>query len=191
MRKISGKSSALGRRKQDPHGVSKSAGFTLIELMVVIVLILLIALISFPFVMGQIRRAQVQGAADQTVSLIQKTRLQAIRDNRDLDITAAGDQISGAGLVALQELNIELWTDSLCYDPDGDGTDDYQAGTMSFDPQGKASAKTAFCVHDSRGNIFQIAVDSLQGTPRVRKYLQAGDSPTGSAGFFLDSWTWY
>ncbi len=186
MRKIEGKSSALGRRKQ-----VSSAGFTLIELMVVVVLILLIALISFPFVMGQIRRAQVQGAADQTVGLIQKTRLQAIRVNQDQDITASSTEITGAGLVSLQELSIELWTDNRCYDLDGDGTADYQKDTMSFDPQGKASAKTAFCVHDSKGNIFQIAVDSLQGTPRIRKFLQPGDSPTGSAGFFLDGWAWY
>lgn len=187
MQYIKGKSPAHGPRKR-----VSNAGFTLLELMVVVVLILILAVISVPLVMGQIRRAQVQGAADQTVSLIQRTRLQAIRLNQEQEITAEANEISGAGgQVSLQGLNIELWTDSLCYDPDNDGTADYQQGTMVFDSQGKVSAKTAFCVHDSKGNIFQVAVDSLQGTPRIRKFLKAGDSPTGSAGFFLDSWSWY
>ncbi len=169
----------------------KKGGFTLVELLVVIALLGILLTISVPYLMGQIRRAQVEGAANQSVGLIQQTRLAAIRSNQNQSITAGLDEIVGVGQVSLEGLNVSLWENPLCYDPDNDGTDDYSSDDIVFDSQGKASGKAAFCVSDDKGNIFQVAIDSLQGTPRIRKYLQPGDSPTGAAGFFLDNWAWY
>lgn len=187
MRRIDRQYSAKGRRR-----ASSRAGFTLIELLVVILLILIIALISTPFVISQISRARVTGAAQQSMSLLQRTRLEAIRRSQDRAVTRTADRISGGGaVVSLEELDIELWDEPLCYDPDNDGTADYSDAEVTYDAQGKASAISAFCLTDGRGNIFQIAVDSLQGSPRIRKLLQPGDSPTGNTGFFLDKWVWY
>lgn len=181
----------LRRRAARRRNHPSTSGFTLIEILVVIVLIMMIALLSTPYILGQISRARVEGAANQSVSLIQRTRLTAIRLNQEQTISANDGEITGAGIVSLQELNIDLWNEDLCHDPDNDGTDDYSDADIVFDSQGKASGKSAFCVTDGRGNIFQVAIDSLQGTPRIRKFLQPGDSPTGSAGFFLDNWAWY
>lgn len=171
-----------------------TAGFSLVELIVVLALIMIMALIGAPYIMDQIRRAQIEGTAQQSMSLLQRTRLQAIRQQSEQTVVATDDGISGPGSVAqvsLSDPNLELWTEPRCFDPDGDGTVDYSDADIIFDSLGKVSEKSAFCVADTRGNIFQVAIDSLQGSPRIRKYLQAGDSPTGSDGFFLDRWTWY
>lgn len=167
-------------------------GFTLVELLVVIALLGILLTISIPYIMGQIRRAQVEGAANKSISLMQRTRLTAIRQNQQQSITADVDGVVGPGqVVSYEELRVFEWDNDLCHDPDNDGTDDYDDGDIIYDAQGKASGKAAFCVTDGKGNIFQVAIDSLQGTPRIRKYLQPGDSPTGAAGFFLDNWAWY
>ena len=98
-------------------------------------------------------------------------------------MTAPG--IRSVDFVSLVESDLEWWDQADCYTG-------YKQLPLVYDAQGKADDKRSVCLADQRGNIFQIAVDSLQGTPRVRKFLLAGDAPgAGGPGFYLDGWRWY
>lgn len=166
------------------------SGMTLIEILFVVVIMGLTLLMGAPYLLDEIRKAKIRGVTDQVVALFQAARVEAIKKNTNFTIDVADEGISAPGItsvsfVSLGETDLEWWDEADCYVG-------YKQLPLVFDAQGKADDKRAMCLSDPRGNIFQIAVDSLQGTPRVRKYLQAGDAPgAGAAGFYLDGWRWY
>ncbi len=77
------------------------------------------------------------------------------------------------------------------------------AGTpavLVFTPAGQPEATGALRFRGGNGhNFLETAVTSRAGKVEIRKYLPAGDSPTGSSGFFQEAtgsdganvWVWY
>ena len=171
-----------GRRQQ--------SGMTVIELIVVVAVMGLTLMMGAPYLLDEIRKAKIRGITDQVVALFQSARIEAIKKNTQITIDVSDEGVTAPGIssvdfVSLGETDLEWWDQADCYTG-------YKELPLVFDAQGKADDKRSMCLADQRGNIFQIAVDSLQGTPRVRKYLKAGDAPgAGSAGFYLDGWRWY
>ena len=175
------------RRAFAPREAEK--GMSLAELLVVIAILGVITLMTAPYLLDEIRKSKIRGITQQVVSLFQSTRIEAIKKNQPFTIDASdegitADGISSVNFVSLGETDLELWTEAACFVG-------YKQLPLVYDAQGKADDKRAVCLSDPRGNVFQIGVDSLQGTPRVRKYMQAAESPSGTAGFFLDGWRWY
>lgn len=165
-------------------------GYSLVEIMFVVVIMGFTLMMGAPYLLDEIRKAKIRGVTDKVVAVFQSTRVEAIKRNATYSIEATAEGINAPGIssvnfVSLAETDLSLWNEADCFDG-------YQTLPLTFDAQGKADDKRAVCLADQRGNIFQIAVDSIQGTPRVRKFLKAGDAPGGGAGgFYLDGWRWY
>lgn len=162
---------------------------TLIEIIFVVAIMGVVLLMTAPYLLDEIRKAKIRGTTDQVVALFQGARIDAIKKNRSFVVNASAEAITADGVssisyISLAEVDLDLWTDAACFVG-------YKQLPLTYDAQGKADDKRAVCLADQRGNIFQVGVDSIQGTPRIRKYLEAADSPSGSAGFFLDGWRWY
>ena len=77
-------------REQKGHLVGKSAaryrvdeaGFSMIEILVVVVIFLIVAAVSIPSVLSSVRMAHLRGAASDYAGLLEQARSYAIRDNR-------------------------------------------------------------------------------------------------------------
>lgn len=67
-----------------------SHGFTLIELMITLVVVLVLALIAVPSFRDYIEKARMRGAADQVTDLLARARASAVKANLPVSITAAG-----------------------------------------------------------------------------------------------------
>jgi type IV fimbrial biogenesis protein FimT len=67
--------------------MQKQSGFTLLELMVTIAIFAVISAIAIPSFIGWVPRYKLGGAARDVLAVLQKTRLQAVKDNTDYTIT--------------------------------------------------------------------------------------------------------
>ena len=57
-------------------------GFTLVELLVVVILVMILAAFAIPGMISSIRQSRMRGAASDYASLLEQARISAIRDNR-------------------------------------------------------------------------------------------------------------
>jgi len=64
----------------------KDSGFTLIELMVVIAIVAIIASVTVPNLIAWLPKYRVGSAARSVMSAVEFARLQAIRENSDVDV---------------------------------------------------------------------------------------------------------
>ncbi|AEQ97004.1 GspH/FimT family pseudopilin [Xanthomonas oryzae pv. oryzicola] len=91
----------------------RSAGFTLVELMITIVVLAILLAIAFPSFRGTLRSNRVASSANETLGLLSVARSEAIRNRRGGGVcgSASGTECDnnwGAGMLA--------WADT-----DGDG----------------------------------------------------------------------
>jgi type IV fimbrial biogenesis protein FimT len=93
--------------------MSKQSGFTIIELAVVIAIIGIVSAIAVPNMIGWASRSRVNGAARDIVSMVQKARIEAVRNNEQVYVT---------------------------FDPDNDGSMDVNYIAFLDDGQGTADA---------------------------------------------------
>src|SRR4029077_8104444 len=61
---------------------SKQDGFTMVELLVVVILVMIVAGFAIPGMMSSLRQARIRGAASDYAVLLEQARTYAIRDNR-------------------------------------------------------------------------------------------------------------
>lgn len=77
----------------------RTEGFTLIELMITVVILLILLLVAVPSFQDYIQKARVRGAADQVTNLLAKARQAAVMSNMPVSVLAtgsAGDWCVGA-----------------------------------------------------------------------------------------------
>jgi len=72
------------------QGAANQAGFTLVELMVAIAIVLLLLLIAVPSFADLIDRARVRGAAGAAISVLSEARGGAVQRNKDVVVHFAG-----------------------------------------------------------------------------------------------------
>lgn len=68
----------------------KISGFTLVELMITLVVVLVLVLLAVPSFRDYIEKARVRGAADQITDLLARARASAVKSNLPVSIKAAG-----------------------------------------------------------------------------------------------------
>ena len=91
---------------------SRTAGFSLIEILIVVAIGFVLAAVAIPQAMGAYRTYKLNSAASQVAGILKFTRLEAIRQNKPVSFRS---QVPAAGLT-------RLWTDEpTAAAPAGDG----------------------------------------------------------------------
>ncbi len=167
---------------------SADAGFSLVELLIVIALIAILTLIGLPWMIGSLNRAKLVGAAKEVSTLMQVARLESIKqgvptkvqfdstaqaflayadNDRDGDFDAATDRLISRGTAFPR--GVWLWG-PLDTGPeeanaiagwDSDTCPDYDED-LPFGPvfrtDGSCNCAGAFRFRDPRGNVLETRV---------------------------------
>ena len=201
----------MRRRARSFREASGAAGFSLLEALVIVGVLGVVMAIGIPSLISQMGKLQLESSATDVANLMRQTRLRAIRDNASYTVQISGAEVHGMGAFG-DVLELTFEDPVKVYNP-GDGAavclDKYDGSGETFDADsvvyqgtGVATGTGAICVHDARGNILQVVVAFATAQPRIRKYLPAASSPTGSEGFFEKTgfnvgtgtgnvWVWY
>ncbi|MCI0747882.1 MAG: GspH/FimT family pseudopilin [Verrucomicrobia subdivision 3 bacterium] len=103
-------------------------GFSLIELMVVVIVVLVITAIALPNFMRGLREYRLNNAGTEVANLIQQTRYTAVRLNRDITVRATCPGV--VPVRAWVDLNNNGAFDPGGVDLDGDGVNEAQESTV-------------------------------------------------------------
>lgn len=151
-----------------PKSVSRAAGFTMIELLTILLIALVLMLISYPELLKQYIRGQLEGVARQTSFVLQKARFEAIKSSQQVQICAdtAGRVVNGLDAAHPVEL-----PDSVNFGaPSGEDVIsgvDVDGNCFIFLSNGSVQRTGAFRFADVRGNFLEVQVEP-QATARVQ-----------------------
>lgn len=187
------------RTKTEP----RSAGFTLIEMVVVIAFMGVLMLIGIPAIQNLLHRSKLEGAARESMIMMQQARLEAIKRN-DTTIVLAdatnrrvvsfidedGDAAFDAGETVLGQL--QLGSGITFTDPAGNTGDAAQTFTGPtgplFEVDGSVAETGALRFADQRGNFLEVVVEpAATGRVRLRKWDGAAWREPGEGG---TAWEW-
>jgi len=137
----------LHRSWQGPHR-GNSAGFTLIELIVVVVIVGIFAAIALPSFSYMIHKSAVTAAGNELYDLLQYTRGEAVTRGTSISIRAAGGATTGWN----GDVTVFKTSDATATPLRRLGTDGLQRGVLiasglgllTFTPTGSASSSVCF-----------------------------------------------
>jgi general secretion pathway protein H len=148
------------------------AGFTLVELLVVLVIAVAVATVSIPLFSKLLARAELRGTASDLATLLRYTRGQAIARRRETSVRCELDtrrcrvpQLDKVYTLA-QGLEVKLVTADL-------GGSDERAGEVRFFPDGTSSGGEITL--SRAGNGYAIRVEWLTGHVSVSKHHEGDD----------------
>lgn len=182
---------------------TKHSGFTLIEALVALALAGVMALIFIPLGRQALVRAELEGAARQTVALLQQARAEAIRngfpvvvradlttgdvesfsDADDDQSVAPDDRLHGVSLpsgVAWRAPGSQVILEGV---PDGEGRP-----LVVFEPDGSLRQPSVLRLGDERGNYLEVRI-APEGAPqtKIRKWNGSSWLLPGEGG---RGWEW-
>ena len=94
----------------------RQSGFSLIELLIVIAIIMVIAAMATPNVMNAINNIRLRAGASELAGLLQQCRQRAVKDNRYY--TVKPTNLTGSGLAAYVDLNFNNSFDNVAPSPE-------------------------------------------------------------------------
>ncbi len=146
---------------------SRRGGFSLIELLVVLALIVILGAIGVPFALETIRRTTFVSAADCTANLLRVARLQAIRQNAEIEVTVEGRTLVVAtGQDHPPSCQLPAVVDTVAVDGWM-----VNGGEPLFRSNGTALEDGAFRFADRRGNRLEVRLaPAAVGRIEVRKF---------------------
>ena len=170
-------------------------GFTMVELVVVVAIMLIVAGFATPGILQMVHSARLQGTASDFAGLIQQARIRSVQDDRSysLFVNAAAGATPSTGFVDLQQTGLIAAGDpemllptevSLVAAANAPGTANLKAQLLPaaspVAPQDAASAAATPITFSPRG---------LPCTPAAGVCSGAGLAPAAYWAFFQDSQT--
>jgi prepilin-type N-terminal cleavage/methylation domain-containing protein len=145
----------------------RQKGFTLIEMMVVVVLVAILAALALPSFTTMIANQRVTSAAQELLTLLQFARAEGVYKRTQTTVTATGQTWQAkAGAQVLREATL---SDAVSVVPGS-------AGGVTFDVSGQASAAagaTSYAVTFSASNATRVQCLSVTRAGLVRLQSQA------------------
>lgn len=183
----------------DLRSVRRAAGFTLIEVLVVLVLAGILMAFTAPSLGRFLQRNKIEGMARQTGTLMQVARLESLRGrapvrvvadydgdqvyafadfNRNGVLDAAGDRElgryplpKGVSFWAAENAAPEQADALITFDDDSSCSSCPAGGWADFKNDGTAARTGAIRFGDERGNFLEVNITSLAtGKVEIRKY---------------------
>jgi type IV fimbrial biogenesis protein FimT len=160
--------------------MQKTSGFTLMELMVTIAIIAILSAIAIPNFVAWVPKFKLGGASRDVLAILQKTRVQAVKDNTNyvlmfntgnesytafLDDGAGNPADSGNGILDAGERVLVQKT--LANGIDISATT-LPGDLVVFNTQGVASSAGTITLTDNSGNARQIILE-LAGGSRIQE----------------------
>jgi prepilin-type N-terminal cleavage/methylation domain-containing protein len=174
------------------------AGFTLIEILVVVMLIGIVSAISYPFLRATMARYNFRAAARDTLNTTWQARSNSVRDNNSWQITInppanSFNLVDPAGAV-VRTINVANFgpgirlidvAETTCgaADKDWNNGNCNQAPAIAFSGRGFLSAppsRSVFLEDTNSGACFAVTA-TVTGTIRLRRY-------GGSIPFAVGAW---
>jgi prepilin-type N-terminal cleavage/methylation domain-containing protein len=140
----------------------RAAGFTLVEILMVVGLVAVLAAVTVPLVAGAMDRYYILSAGQQVASTIRAARFQAVARNQTLDVVfdlAAGEyQVFEDGGVTAVGTAQQL--------PRGIGFGGESATTVEIAPNGRVT--TAATIRVTNGNVDDDRTITVSTSGRVQ-----------------------
>jgi len=148
-----------------PKSVPRQAGFTMIELLTVLLIAMVLLTLSAPEILKYYVRSQLEGLAREVSATLQRARYQAIRSSQNVQVCAnEADRV-----ITTPGTSLDL-PDAVSFGapPSFDAIDtELTGGCFVFLPDGSVDKTGAFRFQDVRGNFLEIQVEP-QATARVQ-----------------------
>lgn len=172
--------------------VRGKAGFTLVELLVVLAIGLILALVSFPELAKYYTRSQLEGTAEQLALVLQKARYQAIKTNQVTSVCAdtTNRRVLTAGPTILPQVELPKAISFGAPSPQLAITLIVTPNCFTFNSDGSVGEVGSFRLVDNHANYLELRVDP-QATARVqvRKWNET-DSAWYTRNQGGKAWTW-
>jgi Tfp pilus assembly protein PilE len=148
--------------------VSRDAGFTMIELLTILLVALVLALMSYPELAKYHIRSQIEGLARSASLAMQQARYRAMKDSQSVRIcadTAKGEITGATGAADFARLPLPKTVKFEA--PPSQTAIDVDGGCFVFQPDGSVEKPGAFRIADVRGNFLEVRVEP-RATARVQ-----------------------
>ena len=178
-------SDQAGRRpaRRAAYRGATSPGFSLIELVVVLALIMIAAVLGFPTLRAVLHRSKTAGCAQQISVAMQQARFEAIKKGTPVTLAISGGAlVSTSGGATLSRVNPPSWVSFEASRGFG-GTN-----TVSFQSDGSVDATGAFRIVDGWGNHLEIAVEP-QATARIEVRMKDASGVYSTEGTGGKAWS--
>lgn len=163
------------------HG---QAGFTMLELMIVIVVIAILTAIAVPNIISWLPNYRAKAAARDLFSNMQKARMQAVKENGNIVIRFdAGinpgfyyfDTNNDAAFTAGEnridfstyKSGVDYGTGNAAFDWNGDAC--LQANSITFNSRGTSNSRTVY-IQNQNNDICYAITGISSGSIKLRKY---------------------
>lgn len=173
-----------------PRRVRGNAGFTLVELLVVLAVGMILVLVSYPELAKYYTRSQLEGTAQQLSLMMQKARYQAIKTGQATTVCAdtANRRVLAAGLTLLPQVELPK---AISFGAPAPQTAITVTGNcFGFNPDGSVAEVGSFRLVDQNANYLELRVDP-QATARVQvRKWDATDSQWYTRNQGGKAWEW-
>jgi len=164
-----------------PRSRPRSAGFTLIELMVTVAVIIILSVIAYPSFMAVRQRAAVRGAAEQTLGFWNQARMEAAKRNSFVKVSFTNNS-NGFCLGARATTSSTDHTACDCFETDTTSTNycdvaryppsqsEWKSVTLATSSYGTSNVAVIEPKRTSMVDAADVGNISLNGPPGTKTY---------------------